>query len=62
MNVTKAFLPSMMERNSGHLVTIASAAATCGIPKLSDYCASKWAVFGIFPYSNRDINHFFRLG
>jgi short-subunit dehydrogenase len=46
MNVTKVFLPSMMERNSGHIVTIASAAATTGTAKLSDYCASKFAVFG----------------
>lgn len=46
MNVTKAFLPAMMEKNSGHLVTIASAAATVGTAKLADYCASKWAVFG----------------
>lgn len=45
MYVTKAFLPSMMERNSGHIVTIASAAATVGTAKLSDYCASKSGVF-----------------
>jgi len=42
----RAFLPDMMEQNSGHLVTIASAAATSGVAKLADYCASKWATFG----------------
>jgi all-trans-retinol dehydrogenase (NAD+) len=46
MIVAKAFLPDMISANSGHLVTISSAASTIGTPKLSDYCASKWAVFG----------------
>jgi len=36
----------MMERKKGHIVTIASAAATVGTPKLADYSASKSAVFG----------------
>ncbi len=44
---TKAFLPAMMTDNSGHIVTIASAAATYGAPKMTDYVASKWAAFGI---------------
>jgi all-trans-retinol dehydrogenase (NAD+) len=42
----KAFLPQMIERNRGHVVTIASAAALIGVPKLSDYAASKWAAVG----------------
>jgi all-trans-retinol dehydrogenase (NAD+) len=42
----KAFLPQMVERNSGHVVTVASAAALLGVPKLSDYAASKWAAMG----------------
>jgi len=44
--VTKAFLPAMIERNSGHVVTIASAAGTIGVAKLADYSASKFAAFG----------------
>jgi all-trans-retinol dehydrogenase (NAD+) len=43
---TRAFLPSMMKRNSGHVVTIASAAGLVGTERLSDYCASKFAVVG----------------
>lgn len=42
--VTKAFLPDMIKRGNGHIVTIASAAAFLGTPRLSDYCASKSAV------------------
>lgn len=42
----RAFLPSMLERDSGHVVTIASAAGLAGAPKLTDYCASKFAAVG----------------
>lgn len=42
----KAFLPSMIERNRGHLVTIASAAGIIGVTGLADYSASKFAAFG----------------
>ena len=43
---TKAFLPAMIERGRGHLVTIASASALIGVAKLSDYASSKWAAMG----------------
>ncbi|MBN2362236.1 MAG: SDR family oxidoreductase [Deltaproteobacteria bacterium] len=43
---TKAFLPSMIERNQGHVVNIASAAGLIGVSRLTDYSASKWAVVG----------------
>jgi all-trans-retinol dehydrogenase (NAD+) len=42
----KAFLPKMIERNSGHIVTIASAAGLIGVRGLADYCASKFAAYG----------------
>lgn len=42
----KAFLPTMMEKNSGHIVSIASLAGHVGVPKLVDYCASKFAAVG----------------
>ncbi len=43
----KKILPLMKEKDHGHIVTISSAAGIIGVPKLSDYCASKFAAFGI---------------
>lgn len=44
--LTRAFLPPMIRRGEGHLVTMASAAGLIGVPGLSDYCASKFAAVG----------------
>jgi all-trans-retinol dehydrogenase (NAD+) len=44
--VTKAFLPAMMARNRGHVVTIASAAGLVGVARQTDYSASKHAAVG----------------
>jgi all-trans-retinol dehydrogenase (NAD+) len=43
----KEFLPDMLKANKGHIVTIASAAGTGGVNKLTDYCASKYAAVGL---------------
>ncbi|CAI5439435.1 unnamed protein product [Caenorhabditis angaria] len=43
---TKNFLPSMLEKNQGHVVTIASMAGKCGVAGLVDYCASKHGAVG----------------
>ena len=43
---TKAFLNSMLTRRSGHIVNVASVAASFGVAGLSAYCASKYAVLG----------------
>jgi all-trans-retinol dehydrogenase (NAD+) len=44
--ICKAFLPVMIQRNSGHIVNISSAAGIIGVTGLADYSASKFAVFG----------------
>lgn len=43
---TKAFLDSMLARRSGHIVNVASVAASFGVAKLAPYCASKFAMLG----------------
>jgi all-trans-retinol dehydrogenase (NAD+) len=44
--LTKAFLPEMVERNSGHIVIMASAAGLLGVDRQTDYSASKHAAIG----------------
>ena len=44
--LVKSFLPGMLERNSGHIVSIASAGGLAATPRMSDYCSSKFAVVG----------------
>ncbi|KAA1122152.1 hypothetical protein PGTUg99_030213 [Puccinia graminis f. sp. tritici] len=39
----KAFLPDMIKRNSGHIVTMASILGHVGVSRVADYCASKAA-------------------
>jgi all-trans-retinol dehydrogenase (NAD+) len=46
MHTTLEFLPAMLAQNSGAVCTIASQAALVANPKMSVYCASKWAAFG----------------
>ncbi|XP_012923503.1 epidermal retinol dehydrogenase 2 isoform X2 [Heterocephalus glaber] len=42
----KAFLPTMIANNHGHLVCISSSAGLVGVNGLADYCASKFAAVG----------------
>lgn len=42
----RAFLPAMLAKNDGHIVTIASAGGLIGVSGLADYCASKFAAVG----------------
>lgn len=46
IHLSRVFLPVMLERDSGHIVTLASAAGIVGTAKLVDYSASKWAAMG----------------
>ena len=46
MRLVRAFLPRMIDRNSGHIVNISSAGGIVASARLTDYCASKFALFG----------------
>lgn len=46
MHITKEFLDDMIKADEGHIVNIASAAGMVSNPKMSIYCASKWAAIG----------------
>ena len=43
----QAFLPSMIERKSGHVVNICSYAGKIGTAYVAPYCATKWALTGL---------------
>jgi NADP-dependent 3-hydroxy acid dehydrogenase YdfG len=44
---TREVLPLMKKQQAGHIINIASTAALEGMPQVSGYCATKWAVKGI---------------
>ncbi|WP_372965832.1 SDR family oxidoreductase [Marinobacter sp.] len=46
--LTKAVLPHMLNRGSGHLAVTASVAGKVGAPQRTGYCAAKHAVMGFF--------------
>ena len=47
MQMLEAFLPTMIQRNHGHVVALSSMAGVMGIPNLVPYCGSKYAVRGL---------------
>ena len=46
-NVLQAFLPGMLRKAHGIIITLSSGAGRMGIASISGYCASKWAVEGL---------------
>jgi all-trans-retinol dehydrogenase (NAD+) len=45
--IVKEFLPAMIKKNQGMIVSIASMAGTAGQPLMTDYCASKFGAIGM---------------
>jgi len=43
----RAFMPTMLKNNKGHIINISSASSLIGAPKLAVYAATKWAVMGL---------------
>jgi dehydrogenase/reductase SDR family protein 7B len=46
--LTKALLPSMLSRRTGHFVVVTSGLGKFSVPKRSAYCGSKHALHGFF--------------
>jgi short-subunit dehydrogenase len=55
--VTKAVLPSMLQRQKGHIVAISSVVGKIGTPKRSAYAASKHALHGFFDCLRAETYH-----
>ena len=56
-NLTKAFLPSMVERKYGVVISLASIGGVVGIRDRLAYCATKFAVVGITKSMALDHSH-----
>ncbi|NXC41588.1 RDHE2 dehydrogenase, partial [Penelope pileata] len=53
----KAFLPAMIARNHGHLVSLSSAAGILGTYKIADYSSSKFAIIGMMEAIDSELYH-----
>lgn len=56
--VTKRVIPGMKKRNEGHIINIGSGAGTNGIPEMSAYCGTKYAVNGITESLHQELRDF----
>jgi NADP-dependent 3-hydroxy acid dehydrogenase YdfG len=54
----KQALPAMKQQQLGHVINIASTAALEGMPQVSAYCATKWAVKGLSESLFREVRDF----
>lgn len=54
---TRIFLPGMLERGKGSVVTIASAAGLVGVARQTDYSASKFAATGFNESLRAELHH-----
>ncbi|XP_017763388.1 PREDICTED: short-chain dehydrogenase/reductase family 16C member 6 isoform X1 [Eufriesea mexicana] len=51
----QAFLPSMIQKNYGHIVALSSMTGIIGVANLVPYCASKFAVRGFMEALNEEL-------
>lgn len=57
ISVTKAFLPAMLERGSGHIMVTSSVAGKVGAPCSSSYAATKHAVQGYYSALRNEVSY-----
>lgn len=46
-NTVRAFVPAMIQRGTGVIITLSSGAGRMAIPQMGPYCASKWGIEGL---------------
>jgi len=56
LRMTRAFLPSMVERNEGHIICLGSTSGHATYPGGAVYCATKHAVSAISDALRKDLN------
>ncbi len=56
--LTKAVLPSMLKRGSGHLAITASVAGKIGVKQRTGYCAAKHAMMGFFDALRAEVSKY----
>jgi len=55
--LTKAVLPGMVNRKSGHIAVTSSVAGKIGVPQRTGYCAAKHAVMGFYDALRAELDH-----
>jgi len=56
----KAFLPDMIQRKEGHIVTVSSVLGMAGAARLADYCASKAALISLHESLRYELDHVYK--
>ncbi|VVC43049.1 NAD(P)-binding domain,Short-chain dehydrogenase/reductase SDR [Cinara cedri] len=56
--MNREILPSMMERNSGHIVAISSMSSLTGVPNITTYTTSKWGINGMMESLDNELKEF----
>lgn len=56
-HLTRAFLPGMLQRNTGHIVNVTSAASRIVWPGATAYIAARWAVRGFTEALRADLHY-----
>lgn len=46
LQMNREIMPSMLERNFGHVVAMSSLSSMCGVSGISSYTATKWSTNG----------------
>lgn len=57
LELTKAVLPHMRERGTGHIINFSSVAGTAAVPTMAAYSSSKFALEGFSESLSQDLGH-----